>query len=145
MLPEEVIRKYSATVYRIAFARTGTKADADDIYQEVFLRYIRKQPEFREEEHAKAWFIRVAINCANKFTGGKIRKTEVAGGENDSLRQSNAKSTYAKCVTIEEKMLAISYNLITCRKLNNIIYNNIFSFNFNKFSISNNKCMRCSY
>jgi len=106
MLPEEVIRKYSATVYRIAFARTGTKADADDIYQEVFLRYIRKQPEFREEEHAKAWFIRVAINCANKFTGGKIRKTEVAGGENDSLRQSNAKSTYAKCVTIEEKMLA---------------------------------------
>ena len=64
MTPEGVIRTYSDIVYRIAFARAGTKADADDIYQEVFLRYIRKAPVFREEEHAKAWFIKVTVNCS---------------------------------------------------------------------------------
>ena len=67
MTPENRIRAYSDMVYRIAFARAGTKEDADDIYQEVFLRYIRKAPEFRDEEHAKAWFIKVAVNCSRKF------------------------------------------------------------------------------
>ena len=79
MTPENVIRAYSDMVYRIAFARAGTKEDADDIYQEVFLRYIRKAPEFRDGEHAKAWFIKVAVNCSRKFLGGTARKREVSG------------------------------------------------------------------
>jgi len=106
MLPEEVIRKYSATVYRIAFARTGTKADADDIYQEVFFRYIKKLPEFREEEHAKAWFIKVTVSCANKFMGARVRKTEFAGEGTGEFLQSDEKSPYGKHMTIEEKLLA---------------------------------------
>lgn len=39
---EEIIRKYSSTVYRIAYSVTSNRADSDDIYQNVFLRYIRK-------------------------------------------------------------------------------------------------------
>ena len=107
MLPEEVIRKYSATVYRIAFARTGTKADADDIYQEVFLRYIRKLPEFREEEHAKAWFIKVTVNCSRKFLGGTAKKREVSGewfAENGAEpEKTEAGGNY---VTPEERIFA---------------------------------------
>lgn len=64
---EKVILYYSDMVYRLAFARTGTKHDADDIFQEVFLRYVKKNPLFVDEEHRKAWFIRVTINCANSF------------------------------------------------------------------------------
>ena len=79
MTPENVIRTYSDMVYRIAFARAGTKEDADDIYQEVFLRFIRKKPEFRDGEHAKAWFIKVAVNCSRKFLGGTVRRREVSG------------------------------------------------------------------
>ena len=62
-----VVKNYSNMVYRLAFARTGNKHDADDIYQEVFLRYIRNQPYFENEEHKKAWFIKVTINCSNKL------------------------------------------------------------------------------
>jgi len=79
MTPENRIRTYSDMVYRIAFARAGTKEDADDIYQEVFLHYIKKQPEFRDEEHAKAWFIKVAVNCSRKFLGCSAKKREVSG------------------------------------------------------------------
>ena len=78
MTPENRIRAYSDMVYRIAFARAGTKEDADDIYQEVFLRYIKKQPEFRDGEHAKAWFIKVAVNCSRKYLGGMVKKNEVS-------------------------------------------------------------------
>lgn len=75
--PEKVIQFYSDMVYRLAFARTGTKSDADEVYQEVFLRYIKKQPILHEEEHRKAWLIRVTINCSNSLwrSIGK-RKTE---------------------------------------------------------------------
>lgn len=59
-----IVDKYSDMVYRLAFARTRNKENADDIFQEVFLRYIRKQPKFENEEHEKAWFIRVTINCS---------------------------------------------------------------------------------
>lgn len=64
---EKVIQYYSDMVYRLAFARTGTKHDADDIFQEVFFRYVKKKPVFQEEEHRKAWLIRVTINCSNNF------------------------------------------------------------------------------
>lgn len=64
---EKVIEACSDMVYRLAFARTGTKQDADDIYQEVFLRYLKKRPVFESEEHRKAWMLRVTINCSNSF------------------------------------------------------------------------------
>ena len=41
MTPENVIRAYSDMVYRIAFARVGTKADADDIYRDMSVNYSK--------------------------------------------------------------------------------------------------------
>ena len=71
---EKVIRYYSDMVYRLAFARTGTTHDADDVFQEVFFRYVKKQPVFQDEEHRKAWLIRVTINCSNNFWNSSWRK-----------------------------------------------------------------------
>lgn len=62
-----IVDKYSDMVYRLAFARTRSKENADDIFQEVFFRYIRKQPRFENEDHEKAWFIRVTINCSKNL------------------------------------------------------------------------------
>lgn len=72
---ESVIRAYSNMVYRLAFSQTRNKSNADDIYQEVFFRYIRKKPQFETEKHRKAWFIRVTINCCKKmWVSSWIRK-----------------------------------------------------------------------
>lgn len=71
---EKIIRYYSDMVYRLAFARTGTKHDADDVFQEVFLRYVKKKPVFEDEEHRKAWLIRVTINCSNNFWSSLWKK-----------------------------------------------------------------------
>ena len=72
--PESVIRHYSNMVYRLAFARTGNISDAEDLYQEVFLRYLTKAPSFTSEEHRKAWLLRVTVNCANRFHSSLWRK-----------------------------------------------------------------------
>ena len=50
-------------VYRLALCRLGTKSDAEDVYQDVFLRLFRDDTVFRDDQHLKAWLIRVTVNC----------------------------------------------------------------------------------
>lgn len=64
---EYIVKQYSTMIYRLAFAQTRNKCSADDIYQEVFLKYIKNRKEFESEEHRKAWLIRVTINCCKKM------------------------------------------------------------------------------
>lgn len=64
---EALIAKHEKSVYRLAYSYMRNKQDADDIYQEVFLRYFRRKPEFASEEHEKAWFIRTTINCCKNM------------------------------------------------------------------------------
>lgn len=60
---QTVITMHSGMVYRLAYAMMKNRYDADDIYQEVFLRYIRRKPSFQSTEHARAWLLKVTINC----------------------------------------------------------------------------------
>lgn len=64
---EALVERYSDLVYRLAFTSTKRQNDAEDLYQEVFLRYIRRQPVFASREHERAWFIRVTVNLAHSF------------------------------------------------------------------------------
>jgi len=73
---DEVIEKYSKMVYRLALAYVKAAHDAEDVFQEVFLRYISKPRIFENEEHRKAWLIRVTINrCKSHLSSSWLRKT----------------------------------------------------------------------
>ena len=63
-LLREKIEQYSPMVYRLAFSMVKSKSDADDIHQEVFIRYIISSPTFESENHEKAWLIRVTTNLS---------------------------------------------------------------------------------
>ncbi len=63
--PGTLAQQYAPAVYRLAYARTGSRADAEDVMQEVFLRVVKTRPVFTSEAHAKAWLLRVASNCAS--------------------------------------------------------------------------------
>ena len=65
--PAELARAYAPAIYRLAYARTGSRADAEDIMQEVFVRLLRARPDFADRAHARAWLLRVAANCANDW------------------------------------------------------------------------------
>ena len=64
---EDYITKYSATVFRCAYSYVNNRADAEDIMQEVFLKYLVKKPVFNDETHEKAWFLRVTINMCKSY------------------------------------------------------------------------------
>ena len=96
MTDEEIIDTYSDVVLFLARARTSQPSDADDVYQEVFLKYIRKKPSFKNAEHAKAWFIRVTLNTCNsmyrrpewqKFDYDSEDMLESVPDDNDFLRE----------------------------------------------------------
>ena len=65
---EELFEKYSDMVYRIAISYGNQVQFAEDVVQEVFLRFLNKMPQFENSQHEKAWFIRVTINFNKKLT-----------------------------------------------------------------------------
>ena len=71
---EKMVEKYSNMIYRLALIITRTKENSEDVYQEVFLRLAKKMPDFKSEEHEKAWLIRVTINCSKNLLNSKFFK-----------------------------------------------------------------------
>lgn len=73
---DAALERYSNVVYRLALARTKKKEDAEDVFQEVFLRLMKEKKPFESEEHLKAWLIHVTVNCTRKlFSSAWFRKT----------------------------------------------------------------------
>lgn len=79
---KNIIEKYADMVYKIALTRCGTIENAEDIFQEVFLKFSQKNPKFENEEHEKAWFIRVTINLTKNMKNENWNKKVVSLDEN---------------------------------------------------------------
>ncbi|MBP1562387.1 MAG: sigma-70 family RNA polymerase sigma factor [Oscillospiraceae bacterium] len=62
---EELVSRYSKTVYRIALSRLGNPAEAEDITQNVLIKYINADKTFDDEDHRRKWIIRVTVNEIN--------------------------------------------------------------------------------
>jgi RNA polymerase sigma-70 factor (ECF subfamily) len=99
---DAVVAQYADMVYRLACAQTGRRDLADDVFQEVFLRLVRRNPTFARGEHRKAWLLRVTVNCCKKQGTTAWRKRVVPmetlpeltgeGGDLDALALRDALS-----------------------------------------------------
>lgn len=56
---------YADMLYRLALSRVHHPEDAEDIVQEVFLKYMASYHKLRDDEHERAWLVRVTINHCN--------------------------------------------------------------------------------
>lgn len=63
-----VVEKYSTTLLRIAMHQVSNRSEAQDVVQEVFLKYVQKAPDFHDLEHEKAWLMRTTMNTAHDVT-----------------------------------------------------------------------------
>ena len=80
---ETIIQRYKSTIYGVALSYTSNRADADDIFQEVFLIYFKVNPQFNDEEHRKAWLIRTTINCSLRVVQSTYHKRVVPMDQNE--------------------------------------------------------------
>ena len=71
-----MVEKFFDMIYKLALSQTKERDSADDVVQEVFLRFLKSDKEFESDEHIKAWLIRVTINCShNVFSNSWTQKT----------------------------------------------------------------------
>lgn len=72
------IERYADTVRRICMIHFKNHADTEDIFQNVFLKYVLSTAVFESEEHEKAWFIRVTINACRDLLKSFFRSRTVS-------------------------------------------------------------------
>ncbi len=91
---EELVRQYDSAVLRLAYHLTRSEQDAQDIYQEAFLKAYRNINNFRFECSFYTWIYRIVTNlCLDLLRKRQVRKedsgiaTDSEGGTYDMLDQ----------------------------------------------------------
>src|SRR5437660_1631846 len=89
---ETLVRQYDQAVLRLALHLTGSEADAQDIYQEAFLKAYRHIGNFRFECSFYTWIYRIVTNlCLDHLRKRQTRRedahvmTDSSGQEIDLL------------------------------------------------------------
>ncbi len=59
---DAVVKRWGDMLFRISMTMLAHSYDAEDAVQETFFRYIAKASFFQDDEHEKAWLIRVCMN-----------------------------------------------------------------------------------
>ncbi len=74
---EELVRHYDQAVLRLAMHLTGSEAEAQDIYQEAFLKAYKSVGNFRFECSFYTWIYRIVSNlCMDHLRKRHVRKEE---------------------------------------------------------------------
>ena len=100
----EMINRNSDMVYRLAFSMVKSVQDAEDVHQEVFIRYIRTNPLFESREHERAWFIRVTTNLCKNLWKSAWRQKMVSM---DSLEETQDGNAYVQQSLNEDEELLV--------------------------------------
>ena len=72
---DEVYNKYADILYRVALSHLANTEDAQDVVQDVFVKYMTAAPVLYNDDHERAWLIRVTINrCRDVIRRKKVRE-----------------------------------------------------------------------
>lgn len=75
---QELFEIYQNNLYAVAFSVCKNAEDAEDVVQDTFIQYYSFKKEFDDEQHIRAWLIRVAINKAKNMNRTFWRKNKMS-------------------------------------------------------------------
>ena len=99
----EMTEKYYDMVYRLALSCTKSRQYADDVAQEVFLRFLKSDKVFESEEHVKAWLIRVTVNRSKSVFSDLWFKRTVPLDENIPFSSPEISEVYYAVLKLPQK------------------------------------------
>lgn len=108
---KQKIEEYADIVYRVALTRCKSIETAEDIFQEVFMRFSEKNPKFENEEHEKAWFIRVTINLTKNIKESAWNKKVVRLDENIIFSTKEENEVYGIVCNLPQNYRTVIYLL----------------------------------
>lgn len=71
---EQALNAHGDSIRRVCFLHLKNNADVEDVFQEVFLKYILYEQTFESDAHERAWLLRVAINHCKDLLKSFFRK-----------------------------------------------------------------------
>lgn len=75
---QELFETYQNSLYAAAFNVCKNAQDAEDVVQDTFIQYYSLKKEFEDEQHIRAWLIRVAINKAKNMNRTFWRRNKMS-------------------------------------------------------------------
>ncbi|MFG6322114.1 MAG: sigma-70 family RNA polymerase sigma factor [Lachnospiraceae bacterium] len=73
-----VMDAYADMVRRICFVHLKNRHDTEDVFQNVYMKYLLYEGTFESMEHEKAWFARVTINACTDWLRALSRRKWVS-------------------------------------------------------------------
>lgn len=123
---EYIVNTYADMVYKFALSLTKNKDRADDIFQEVFLRYSKTLPLFENEEHAKAWFFTVTRNCCRSYMTSAFIKHHVPLDIDIPVETNDEHAIYFYVLKLPEKYRMVIhlfyYEQLTTKQIAHILH-----------------------
>ena len=100
---------YKDTVFRVAFSYTKNKSDAEDISQEVFLKFYTSSPSFCSDDAEKAWLIRITINKSKDLlkSGWFSKRADETEIPQDFSLEQEQSDMLEKVLNLPEKYRAV--------------------------------------
>lgn len=108
---KKILEEYADMVYRIALTRTGCVENAEDVFQDVFMKFSEKNPKFENKEHEKAWFIRVTINLTKNISVSAWNKKVVRLDENIVFATEEENEVYGVVCKLPQNYRTVIYLL----------------------------------
>ena len=101
---------YGAKDKRCCFVILCNEQDAQDAIQDTFCRYLEKKPHFRDEEHEKAWLIKVATNISRDMIRFRSRHPKISVEElENSLEAPRQKETLTELLSLPVRHKTVLY------------------------------------
>lgn len=79
---EMILTRFGDSILRYAYTYLHNMSDAEEILQDTLVQFLKTAPEFENENHEKAWLLRVAGNLSkNRIEYNKLRETDELNDE----------------------------------------------------------------
>ena len=95
---EEIYYKHKQTLYNISYSYLKNVSDSDDIVQDVFMKYLNTNNDFKSDDDLKYWLIRVCINaCINEVKSTYKKKVMLDNdiSSNNDLNKNEDKEIFS--------------------------------------------------
>lgn len=113
---DELYRRYRDRIYALTLHLTGSRAEADDITQDVFLRAYRQIGSFAHRSEFFTWLYRIAVNRSlNARRDGarrnavdlddpRVQEAIAVDAYGDPRRAAELRQTYARLVAALDRL-----------------------------------------
>ena len=79
---EMILTRFGDSILRYAYTYLHNMSDAEEVLQDTLVQFLKTAPEFENENHEKAWLLRVAANLSkNRIRYNKLRETDELNDE----------------------------------------------------------------